>query len=476
MRALGLMTCSTLLLAGCSFTTASGLTECETSADCGSAQVCTEGYCLPQPEGCGDVFGPTSEPNAIALGAALPLTTSEGKDESEEQALNSIKLAIEEVNQREGINGRHFVLYICDTRSEKDRAREQAEWLVKEKGVPVVFTSGSAQTIAASSATIPAGALLMTHTATSPDIATLTDKASNGVGLVWRTAPSDTLQGRVIGDLLQGTIAVTNDATTFANTAKVTLAYVDDPYGQGLSANVLRRLTKPGLVVSSAKYNRNADVTPAVTAVTTQQPDFAVLVGFTEDNSKIINQVAAQGRTAQKWFFTDAGKDPGLFTNLGTNKALVEGAYGTAPAQARPGNDEYNQFRNRFQATYGKDPGQFSFTTHAYDAMYLVALGTAYAAGPDASKPQPITGARIAEGLTHVTPAAGVTAPAYALGFTDFISARDAMRTGTTINVRGASGNLDFNNDTGEASSEYELWRVKNGTFETVQLINPPSD
>ncbi|QSQ19970.1 ABC transporter substrate-binding protein [Pyxidicoccus parkwayensis] len=474
MRALGLLTCGTLLLAGCSFTTAGGLTECETSSDCDTAQVCNAGYCLPQPVGCGDVFGPTSNTNTIALGAALPLTTSEGKDESEEQALNSIKLAMEEVNQREGINGRQFILYICDTKSDKDRAREQAEWLVKEKGVPVVFTSGSAQTIAASSATIAAGALLMTHTATSPDIATLTDKASNGVGLVWRTAPSDTLQGRVIGDLLQGTIAVTGDATAFANTNKVTLAYVDDPYGQGLSANVLRRLTKP--VVNSAKYNRNADVAPAVTAINTQQPDVAVLVGFTEDNAKIITQLATQGRTTQKWFFTDAGKDLGLFTNLGTNKALVEGSYGTAPAQARPDNDEYKQFRSRFQTTYGKDPGQFSFTTHAYDAMYLVALGTAYAAGPDASKPQAITGARIAEGLTHVTPAPGVTAPSYALGFSDFISARDAMRSGNTINVRGASGNLDFNNETGEAPSEYELWKIENGTFRTVQLINPPTD
>ncbi len=118
MRALGLMTCCTVLLAGCSFTTAGGLTECETSADCDSAQVCNAGFCLPQPLGCGDVFGPTSEPNPIPIGVALPLTTAEGRDASEEQALNSIKLALGEVNQREGINGRKFILYICDTASD----------------------------------------------------------------------------------------------------------------------------------------------------------------------------------------------------------------------------------------------------------------------------------------------------------------------------------------------------------------------
>jgi branched-chain amino acid transport system substrate-binding protein len=474
MRALGLMTCGTLLLAGCSFTAAGGLTECETSADCDSNQVCNAGFCLPQPAGCGDVFGPTSEADAIPLGAALPLTNSDGPDESEIQALNSIKLAIEEVNQREGINGRSFILYVCDTRSDKDRAREQAEWLVKEKDVPVVFTSGSAQTIAAASATISAGALLMTHTATSADIATLPDKPQGSmVGLVWRTAPSDTLQGRIIGDLLKGTITVADGTAPFSGVDHVALAYVDDPYGQGLSAAVARRLTAPTRL-DTAKYNRNGDVTPAVTLINALPPDISVMVGFSEDNAKIVSQLASRGRTGLKWFFTDASKDPGLFTSLGANSGQVKDAYGTAPAQARD-DDVYRQFDLRFRAAYNLSPGQFSFTAHAYDAMYLVALGTAYAAGGDAANPQPITGIRIAEGLTRMTPGAGGTAPAFALGFSDFIRARDAMRTGTVINVKGASGELDFD-ASGEAPSEYELWKVVNGAFTTVQLINPPTD
>ncbi|MBZ4415036.1 ABC transporter substrate-binding protein [Myxococcus sp. RHSTA-1-4] len=475
MRALGLMTCGALLLSGCSFTTASGLTECETSADCASAQVCTAGFCLPQPEGCGDVFGPTSAANPIALGAALPLTTTEGPDESEAQALNAIKLAIEEVNQREGINGRPFVLYICDTRADKDRARVQAEWLVKEKEVPVVFTSGSGQTIAASSATIAAGALLMTHTATSADIATLQDTPQGATaGLVWRTAPSDTLQGRVIGDLLRGRITVAETTQPFAGVDHVAIAYVDDPYGQGLSAAVARRLDTQQ--VDTGKYNRNGDVTPAVTLISGSPADITVMAGFSEDNAKIVSQLAAQGRTGLKWFFTDASKDRGFFTLLGTSRSQVEGAYGTAPAQARPGDDVYRQFDLRFRAAYNNtSPGQFSYTAHAYDAMYLVALGTAYAAGADAARPQPITGARIAEGLARMTPAAGVSAPAFALGFGDFIEARNAMRNGTVIDVKGASGELDFD-ATGEAPSEYELWKVENGAFKTVQLVNPPAD
>jgi branched-chain amino acid transport system substrate-binding protein len=471
MRALGLMTWSALLLSGCSFTTAGGLTECETSADCDSAQVCTSGFCLPQPEGCGTVFGPATAANPIALGAALPLTTAGGRDESEEQALNSLKLAIDEVNQREGINGRPFILYICDTRADRDRAREQAEWLVKEKDVPVVFTSGSGQTIAASSATIPAGALLMTYTSTSPEIATLQDRPQGAAaGLVWRTAPSDTLQGRVIGDLLRGNISVQETTQPFVGVDQVAIAYVDDPYGQGLSAAVATRLGS--LRVDTAKYNRNQDVSSAVTLINTSPADISVMVGFSEDNARIVSQLAAQGRTGLKWFFTEASKEPGLFTSLGNNRSQVEGAYGTAPAQARPGDNVYRQFDLRFRAAYSISPGQFSFTAHAYDAMYLVALGTAYAVGADN---RPITGLRIAEGLARVTPQPGTTAPVFELGFGSFIEARTAMRAGTVINVKGASGELDFN-DTGEAPSEYELWKVANGEFRTVQLINPAAN
>lgn len=475
MRALGLMTCCAVLLTGCSFTTASGLTECETSEDCGSNQVCTAGFCLPQPAGCGTTYGPT-EDNTIPLGAALPLTNSDGQDDSEVQALNAIKLAVDEINERQGVAGRRFVLHICDTRSDPETAKEQADWLVSEKGVPVVFTSGSAQTISVTSVTIKAGVLVMTHTATSPDIAKLSDKPANAPsGLVWRTAPSDTLQGRIIGDLLLNRIAVAGGATPFADVQEVGIPYVNDAYGQGLFDVMLNRLNATGRSVSSAQYPRNGDVTPAVTSVVNNTPDVAVLVGFSEDNAKIISGAAARGRTGQAWFFTDAGKDLGLFTSLGNNRNQVEGAYGTAPAQARPGDPVYQLFVQRFRSAYGTDPGQFSFTAHAYDAMYLVALGAAYAAGPDVNNPRTITGTLIADGLTRVTPSGSATVPSYNLGGTSFNAAREELRSGNTINVRGASGELDFD-ATGEAVSEYELWQVSGGAFRTVQLITPPAD
>lgn len=474
MKTLGLMTCCAALLAGCSFTTASGLTECESSADCDTNQVCSaSGFCLPQPEGCGEVVGPTTG-RPILLGAALPLTNSGGPDESEVQALNAIKLAIEEINQREGIGGRSFNLLICDTRSDPARAKTQAEWLVTEKGVPAIFTSGSAQTIAVSSVTIPNNVLLMTHTATSADIANLSDKttASGDVGLVWRTAPSDRLQGRIIADLVRNAMPLADESRPFATVSSVSLVYVNDAYGQGLFDTILNRLGS-SRVTTSTPYQRNGDVSAGVTRLVDTKPDVAVMAGFSEDNAKIISQAVARGRTGQVYFFTDASKDSGLFTALGSARTQIEGAYGTAPAQARPGDTVYNTFKERFRsANNNTDPGQFSFTAHAYDAMYLVALGAAYAAGADVNNPQPITGDRIAVGLSKLTPPVGTPATTYPLGFSRFTDARNEVSTGKVINVQGASGALDFD-ATGEAPSEYELFRIEGGTFQTVQLITP---
>ncbi|MBZ4407897.1 ABC transporter substrate-binding protein [Myxococcus sp. XM-1-1-1] len=478
MKTLRLMSCCAALLAGCSFTTAGGLDECETSADCDTNQVCSSGgFCLPQPEGCGEIVGPTTG-NPIILGAALPLTTSTGEDVSERQALNALKLAMEEINQREGVGGRRFNLLICDTRSEPARAREQAEWLVTERGVPAIFSSGSAQTIAISTITIPRNVLLMTHTATSPDIATLSDKtaASGEAGLVWRTAPSDRLQGRIIADLVSNVRAVSGDQRPFADTTTVSLVYVNDAYGQGLFDTVLGRVSN-GRTPSSAFYARNGDVSAAVTHLATNPaPSIAVMMGFSEDNAKIITQAAAQGRTTQRYFFTDASKDSNLITSLGTSKGIVEGAYGTAPAQARPGDAVYTTFKERFRTAYnGTDPGQFSFTAHAYDSMYLVALGAAYAAGAEVNNPQPITGDRIAQGLAKVTPPPATPATTYALGFSRFTEARGEISAGKFINVQGASGPLDFD-ATGEAPSEYELFQIVDGAFQTVELIAPAAD
>ena len=224
---LNLSALSTLLLAGCSFTTASGLSECETSAECGNDMVCSNNFCLPQPAGCGQRYGDLSA-DAVQIGAALPisLTTApnSAKDASEEAGLNAILLALSEINDR-GAAGKKLALNVCDTAADPVLTSKQTEWLVNERKIVALLTAGSSQTLAAAAITLPANVLTMSSSATSPELTRREDNTK--LGLLWRTAPSDAIQGKVIANLLL------NDAE-FSAVQRVGILYLDDAYGQGL--------------------------------------------------------------------------------------------------------------------------------------------------------------------------------------------------------------------------------------------------
>jgi branched-chain amino acid transport system substrate-binding protein len=445
------------LLAGCSFTTAAGLEECKATADCSSDQVCTQGFCLPQPAGC-DRFRGSEDATAIPLGALIPLSTGAGGiDESDQQALNALELALDEANQRD-VRGRKLALYICDTAGDLARTRKQAAWLVNDKKVAGVVTAGSSQTLEAANETLAKGVLTLSYSATSPELTSLQDTSGGAVGLVWRTSPSDAIQGRVIANLLL------NDARFTG--AKVGLLYVNDPYGQGLF-NVISEQLSGKRTTSGRFYERRGDVTSAVTQLNAFDPDITVLVGFEDDARRIIQQAAAETNLSRasghRWFFTDSVKDVTLLQD-NTVRAQVDGAFGTAPAQGA--GQAYNAFSSRFLNKYNRNPADYSFISHAYDAMYLMVLGAAYAQGTS----NEVTGVKMAEGLTKVS--TGASSTNTQLTSSNFTFLLGELGAGRAVNVEGASGRLDFD-DKGEASSPIELWRVEGTTFRTVEEIEP---
>jgi branched-chain amino acid transport system substrate-binding protein len=466
MRALGILTLSTALLAGCSFTTASGLSECKTSADCGENQVCTESFCLPLPAGCGAHYGETAA-DAVQFGAVLPLSLSAtnpdaGKDDSEEQGLNAILLALDEINQR-GAGGKKISLNVCDTAFDAPRTAAQAQWLVTEKKIVALLTAGSSQTLAAADVTLKNNVLTMSSSGTSPELASVSDKNGGTVGLLWRTAPSDVIQGKVIANLLL------NDSR-FNATSRIGLLYLDDPYGQGLFQVITAQLQGKPKTVKALPYKRKdeATITTAVTQMDSFDPDLTVVVGFEDDASLLIKRASTMANlkagSGNRWFFSDSAKDAGLVSDT-TVRAQIQNAYGTAPATT--GGQAFVSFQSRFISKYsGVDPKDYSFTSHSYDSMYLLGLAVAYSQGTSGS----VTGPKMAEGLTKVS---NGPQPPIQLTLTNFTEAANRLASNQSIDVEGASGSLQFD-DTGEAPSPIELWQVVNTSFKSVENISPP--
>jgi branched-chain amino acid transport system substrate-binding protein len=459
MRTLAIMSLSTALLAGCSFTTAGGLSECETSTDCGENQVCSNKFCLPQPAGCGERFGDLSA-DAVSIGAALPLSLSAtnptlGKDESEVQGLNAIRLALDEINDR-GAAGKKLTLHVCDTAADPTRTAMQTEWLVNEKKIAALLTAGSTQTLAAAAITLPKGVLTMSSSGTSPELTKREDNTK--LGLLWRTAPSDAIQGRVIANLLL------NDAE-FSTVQRVGILYLDDSYGQGLF-NVITEELGTRRTVRAVPYARRTDnIDTPLTQVDTFDPDLTVIVGFEDDVSRIIKRAATSANmkasVGHRWFFSDSAKDGKLLQDSAV-LAQIQNAYGTAPAQGA--GQAFSAFQSRFISKYSADPSNFSFTSHSYDSMYLFGLAVAYSQGTSGS----VTGTKMAEGLTKLSSGASIQ-----LTSTNFTQAANELAAGRSIDVEGASGSLVFDS-AGEAPSPIELWQVQASAFKTIRNVPPP--
>ncbi len=458
-------TLALLLASGCSFITAGSFEECASSQDCSDGRVCDQGYCVvnPIPEGCGRVEGRADAPNAIQLGLTFPLVVDGVTDETEVDSLESILLAMEEINQREGVGGRPFALHICDTIGNADRIKAQAEWLIKERRVEAVFSSWSSLTLAAAPVTTANNTLVISPNSTSPELTSVPDTNGGSVGLIWRTAPSDAIQGGVITDILL-------EEAQFSTVKKVGILYVDDPYGQGLNEVMLSRLardTSRGIQTKPVRYTRGGDISTPLAQLDAFDPDLTVLAAFPEDTVRILN--AAQSTThlrkadGHRWFFTDSVKNHAVLQNV-TAKAEIDGAWGTAPAQGA--GISFSQFRASFESKFGSDPSLTAFTAHSYDAMYVLALGAAWAVGDGAGE---VTGPRIAEGLTKLS-----SGPHYELSPGQFTAAKAALQKGGPINVAGASGDLDFDPDTGEAPSPIEVWTIEGNAFKTLEAARQP--
>ncbi|MBX7097002.1 MAG: ABC transporter substrate-binding protein [Myxococcaceae bacterium] len=459
-RAAAFVLALSTLWGGCSFTTATGFQECNNDTECGAAQVCLKRYCIPLPPGCRRDFGDFTSADHAVLAAALPLTDSlDGgvADDSETAGLDAFRLAVGEANEKQGLNGRRFALYVCNTTGSEDLVRSQSAWLARELGAPAIFTSGSSQTIAAAVATEDAGApALMSATATSPDLIGVFQGQHQRV---WRVAPPDTLQARVISDLFAADGGV-------APGANVAVLYEKKAYGEGLSGALRDRLA-PRLQVTIVPFDRGGDINVPVDRVNTLAPAVTIVVAFPPDIRRIVERarLAAPNLSAVKnhrWFFTDSAKDPAILQ--GTLDVLA-GTMGTAPAQnAGP---TFGGFQPNFVQKFGFDPQTFSYTSHSYDAMYLVLLASAYADGHGG-----LSGARLTEGLKLLSVQG---APEVKLLPENYILGTTAMRGASpALNVVGASGDLDFDVDAGAPSSKYEIWQVlPDAGFATLKLVAP---
>ncbi|WP_405216118.1 ABC transporter substrate-binding protein [Agrococcus sp. Ld7] len=205
---------------------------------------------------------------------------------------------------------------------------------------------------------IDAGVVQISPANTSPDFTDYEDE-----GYYWRTAPSDVLQGRVLGNLM-----VADGAQT------VGFITINDPYGTGLQENATMAIEAAGgTVTASALYNPgDTNLATQVAEVTADNPDAIAILAFAE-TAQIVPELVTQGFDASGMYFVDGN----LSNSYNFPEGTLEGAKGTLP-----GNPADDTFRERLLEI---DPEleDFSYAPESYDAVVLAALAAMQGSSPD---------------------------------------------------------------------------------------------
>jgi ABC-type branched-subunit amino acid transport system substrate-binding protein len=332
-----------------------------------------------------------------------------------------------------------------DDQTQATAGVEAATKLVQSDNVSVIVGSlASAVTIPiAESVAIPNRVVLISPASTSPAISDLDDD-----GFVWRTPPSDALQGRVLAEAL---------ANEFGADATINTGTRNDAYGTAL-VGVFEEawVENGGTIGRSVRWNPEA---PTFDSEALQlaggNPDGWLIIDFPETWARIGPAlVRAGGWDPSLTFTADGLRSSTLPTEAG--EQATEGMRGTAPtSEGAPAGDAFDTvFTERAAAGVTRQ----TFDAQAFDAM-IVAFLAALRAG--SSDPEAIR-----DNLQAVT-----SAPGTQVTFEDLDEAIRLLSRGEEIDYQGASGPIDFDENGDPGSALYEIWRFEGGEIVTEDTV-----
>ncbi|PTT67545.1 ABC transporter substrate-binding protein [Arthrobacter sp. HMWF013] len=355
----------------------------------------------------------TTTETPLKIGSLLPTTGSLAFLGPPEIA--GVNLGIQEVNSAGGVLGKPVEVIHRDSGDTKTDIATQSTTALLGSGVSAIVgaaSSGVSKTVI--NQITGAGVIHFSPANTSPDFTTWDDK-----GLYWRTAPSDVLQGKVLGNYM---------ATCGAQT--VGMIVLNDAYGTGLAKNVKSAFEAAGgKVVAEELFNEgDSQFSSQVDKVIAAKPDAIALITFDQAKS-IVPLMTGKGIKATQMFLVDGNtSDYSKDFTAGT----LKGAQGTIP-----GTFAKEDFKKKLLAV---DPAlkDYSYAGESYDAVNLIALAS------EAAKST--KGTDIAAQLKSVSEVGEKCM--------DYPSCVTLLRNGKDIDYDGQSGPVTFS-DAGDPTEAY---------------------
>jgi ABC-type branched-subunit amino acid transport system substrate-binding protein len=350
--------------------------------------------------GCSSDGGDSSGP--LKIGSLLPETGNLAFLGPPEFA--GVDLAVQEINDAGGVLGNpveHLRGDSGDTST--DIAQQTVDAHIAAGVSAIVGAASSGVSLTVIDKITSAGIVHFSPANTSPDLTTYADD-----GFYFRSAPSDTFQGAVLGQLMA------NDGASNA-----VFLNLDDAYGNGLAKYGIAAFsgTSTNIVYNPQAAEFSADVAKAKAA----NPDAIALIGF-DETAKIIAEMIKQGVGPNKvpLYLVDGNLSSQAYKDLPAGimkgvKATLPGVLASADLQAK---------------LLEVDPAltDFSYAPESYDAVMLIALAAEQGGATD--------GATIRDNLQSVS--SGGT-KCYT-----FAECKALIAEGEDIDFDGVSGPIEF--------------------------------
>jgi ABC-type branched-subunit amino acid transport system substrate-binding protein len=332
-----------------------------------------------------------------------------------------------------------------DGQTQASASVEAATKLIKSNHANVIIgeMASSATIPMAQSVTIPNHIVQISPTSSAPQI---TDIADNG--FLWRTYPSDTLQGKV---LAQAAI----DA--FGKGAKLNVGARNDAFGTALKqlfVSEYERLGgKVGVDISWNPDQANFD--SEAQQLVTGNPAGWVIIDFPDTFQKFVPSLVRSGKwDPTRTFMTEALRNTTVLDAIGNP---VIGLRGTAASAA--GGPAGASF-----AAYWKTHVTGAKPYTGFEGTALDAANVAFLAAMKACSASP---AKIKANLVAVSGPPGVK-----VTYLQLKKAIRLLRAGKDIDYEGAFSPVDFDANGDIGSAVFEIWKYSaKGQIDTLKTV-----
>jgi branched-chain amino acid transport system substrate-binding protein len=341
---------------------------------------------------------------AITIGGIFPLSGPVAVYGIE--ARNGIELAIEEINNAGGINGRKVTLVSEDDTGNPEITVNAYRKLTAQDKVNVIIGSlTSGCTIAITSLAQAQKVVLVAPAATAEEVTDAGD-------FVFRACFIDPFQGTVGGAFAATELKAKRAAVLYDN---------GNDYSVGLKDNFIAAFrNQGGTVVANESYiTGDVDFNAQITKIRTANPDVVYLPDYYSTVSLIAKQLRAQGINTP---IVGADGWDGLTENAGDE--VLNGFYSNHYASDST-DPKVRNFVKAYQAKYGSVP--VSFAALGYDSMYLIRDAIVKAGSTDS---------------TAVKNALAATSGAYLTGNLSFDAKHNPIKSAVMVELVKKDGKL----------------------------------